>query len=162
MQEVSVTPDGKIREATLSDIDWLSKNLSKTETRNLEDSYGKSPREALEHGFKNSQCSGCLVYRGEPITMFGSIKVSESAGIVWSLSSSKPEDTPIFFVKATKVSLSIMGKNHKLLFNFVDASNSRRIAFLDAVGFEIIFLHPYFGMAKVPYYEFIRVSSSAW
>ena len=94
---------------------------------------------------------------GEVVCIIGVRNITDSIGQVWLLASPRIEKLSIPFLRNSRIVTELFTKDHKLLFNYVDARNKLHIKWLKWCGFTFINKHEKFGIEKRPFYEFVRI-----
>lgn len=148
----------EIRPAVESDIEWLAPRLRQADQDEIKALAGVTPEEALAVSFQSSTHRYTADWEGEPIIMFGAGPVIDGAGAVWLLGTDMVKTVRVPFLRESKRCLAGLHKDYPLLFNYVDARNTLHIRWLKWLGFKFINLHPKFGVARIPFYEFVRIS----
>lgn len=97
---------------------------------------GHTPIEALMQGYVWSECYSAKV-NGKTEAMFGvsSYKQPEGFGVVWYLGSDESFRHPITLVKGGREVIEKWFEKFKVLYNVVDARNTKHIAWLKHIGF---------------------------
>ena len=157
MDALNATAKYEIRSSVKSDIDWLAPRLRKADKAEIKAFAGVSPKDALTVSFVASTCRYTAEWEGEPIIMFGAGPVEEGVGAVWLLGTDMIKKVRVPFLRESKRCLEALHDEYPLLFNYVDARNTLHIRWLKWLGFTFINRHPEFGVARIPFYEFVRI-----
>tara|TARA_R110002020_G_scaffold433917_1_gene644029 strand:+ start:319 stop:804 length:486 start_codon:yes stop_codon:yes gene_type:complete len=160
MPDLDALPKVSIRKATIDDAFYLSSRLRKADLDEIEANSNREPTECLIEGLHTSQNCMVGVYNDTPFIMFGARKVTKNVGCVWALGSDDLLKAKVGFLRLSKSSLSLLHEDFPFLFNYVDARNTVHIRWIKWLGFKIINVHPKFGVAKIPFYEFVRLKSN--
>lgn len=152
----------EVRLATLEDAYSLAPRLRKQDVAEIAAYTGEDPFTALRDGLMFSTVCNALVRNGKPIAMGGvgplPIPGVKGVGAVWLLGSDEIADIQVEFLRMSRGWVDAMhGSDYPLLMNFVDARNARHIKWLKWCGFTFLRKHAEFGVAKKPFYEFVRL-----
>ena len=82
---------------------------------------------------------------GEVVCIIGVRSITNTIGQVWLLASPRIEKLSIPFLRNSRIVTELFTKDHKLLFNYVDARNKLHIKWLKWCGFTFINKHEKFG-----------------
>ena len=147
-----------IKVADEQDAIRLAKNLRKEDKQELK-AYGNLKyTEALKMGVEQSKIPLAIYDKeGQIVCLLGVRSINSSLGQVWLLASPRIEKLSIKFLRNTRTVADLLTKDHKLLFNYVDARNKLHIRFLKFCGFTFINRHEEFGYEKRPFYEFVKI-----
>lgn len=130
-----------LREATLADVELLSKNLR---DRDVEEclAHGVTPLQALSLGLTHSRSVYTLISpEGEPCGMLG---VGDSPlpglGAIWMLGSKDLERFPMTLVRQSKIVLDKLFNEtpYDGLYNYVYANNTLHVQWLKWLGFSLL------------------------
>ena len=147
-----------IKVADEQDAIRLAKNLRKEDKQELK-AYGiYNYDEALKVGVAQSKIP-LAVYdkEGKIVCLLGVRNINNRLGQVWLLATPQIEKLSVTFLRNTRLVADLLTKDHKLLFNYVDARNALHIKWLKWCGFTFINKHEEFGFGKKPFYEFVRI-----
>lgn len=147
-----------VREATVEDVDYLSTRLRKADLEEIAASSGCSPKSALVEGFRHSYKCRVGIYNNNPFIIFGARPVVKGVGAIWALGSDDLLKARMEFLRQSKGWLDIVHQDFPLLFNYIDARNTVHIRWIRWLGFKFINKHPEHGVAKLPFYEFVRIT----
>ena len=147
-----------IKVADEQDAIRLAKNLRKEDKQELK-AYGNFKYdEALKMGVAQSKIPLAIYDKeGKIVCLLGVRNINNRLGQVWLLASPRIEKLSIKFLRNTRTAADLLTKDHKLLFNYVDARNKLHIRFLKFCGFTFINKHEEFGFEKRPFYEFVKI-----
>tara|TARA_B100000795_G_C22698922_1_gene398789 strand:- start:71 stop:529 length:459 start_codon:yes stop_codon:yes gene_type:complete len=147
------------REATRQDVEELSEKMRKADAEEVMASSGLTPIQALTKGFELSKGLS-IIHKDELIGMFGVAEVGEDIGSPWMLGSDKiPEIKKDLLTQALDWVIRT-NKEYPLLVNYVDVRNKVAIRWLKFLGFSFVRKIPYYGVGRVPFYEFVRIDSN--
>jgi len=121
-----------------SDITELKDNLREEDIAECQ-ACGHTPLEALTIGYTWSECYSAKV-RGKTEAMFGvsGYNQPKGYGVIWYLGSDESFKHPIALVKGGREYTSKWLEKYDVLFNAVDARNTKHIAWLKHIGFTFI------------------------
>lgn len=95
----------------------------------------------------------------EPLAMMGDVPSTDISAAIWLLG------TPLVsrrhalsFVKGTAPALAGYQQRWPVLFNVVDERNTIHIRWLKRAGFTFIMRHPFWGVERRPFLEFVRTA----
>ena len=148
-----------IKVATIQDAINLSKDLRKEDIEEIKAYANIKPKEALILGIRTSKIPlGVFNQKGEIVSLCGVRSINSYLGQVWLLASPKIQDNfSMTFLRHCRAVADVLTKDHKILFNYVDARNELHIKWLKWCGFTFINKHEEFGFEKRPFYEFVRI-----
>ena len=142
-----------IRKTIFEDIDFLAPRLRFEDKREILDSTGLNPYQALSECFKCSEISLTIVdTKNIPVGMFG---VSED-GAIWLLATPDIKRIRFSFLRESRKVIDFLNQKYPKLWNYVDSRNQLHLRWLKWCGF--IFLRKVnHGVNKKPFYEFIKI-----
>ena len=113
-----------IKVADEQDAIRLSKNLRNEDEDEIK-AYGNiKPEEALKMGVSDSKIPLAVIdQEGEVVCIIGVRNITDSIGQVWLLASPRIEKLSIPFLRNSRIVTELFTKDHKILFNYVDARN---------------------------------------
>jgi hypothetical protein len=142
-----------IRKTISEDIEFLAPRLRYEDKREVLDSVGLTPYQALTDGFNLSQiCLTIVDTKNIPVGMFG---VSED-GAIWLLASPDIKRIRFSFVRESRKVVNLLNYKYKILWNFVDCRNELHLRWLKWCGFKFLRKINY-GVNQKPFYEFIKL-----
>ena len=142
-----------IRKTISEDIVFLAPRLRYEDKREVLDSVGLTPYQALTDGFNLSQiCLTIVDTKNIPVGMFG---VSED-GAIWLLASPDIKRIRFSFLRESRKVVNLLNYKYKILWNFVDCRNELRLRWLKWCGFKFLRKINY-GVNQKPFYEFIKL-----
>ena len=108
------------RLTTIEDLKFLAPRLRYEDKREVLDSVGLTPYQALTDGFNLSQiCLTIVDTKNIPVGMFG---VSED-GAIWLLASPDIKRIRFSFLRESRKVVNLLNYKYKILWNFVDCRN---------------------------------------
>jgi len=143
-----------IRKSTMQDIVYLKTRLRKHDIDEIWASSHLKPVEALTYSFYLSTI--CLtVIQGEPVGMFGLVEdpADENRAIIWMLGSERLNKVSREVIRDTKYIIDGFLDNYDVLFNHVDARNTKAIRWLRYLGADINDAEP-FGKEGLLFHRF--------
>ena len=142
-----------IRKTISEDIEFLAPRLRYEDKREVLDSVGLTPYQALTDGFNLSQiCLTIVDTKNIPVGMFG---VSED-GAIWLLASPDIKRIRFSFLRESRKVVNLLNHKYKILWNFVDCRNELHLRWLKWCGFKFLRKINY-GVNQQPFYEFIKL-----
>ena len=142
-----------IRKTIPEDIEFLAPRLRYEDKREVLDSVGLTPYQALTDGFNLSQiCLTIVDTKNIPVGMFG---VSED-GAIWLLASPDIKKIRFSFLRESRKVVNLLNYKYKILWNFVDCRNELHLRWLKWCGFKFLRKINY-GVNQKPFYEFIKL-----
>jgi hypothetical protein len=106
-------------------------------------------------GWDNSSRRWIIVDKyGNGVCMMGVRPINNDVGVPWLLGTDSLNDIKIFFMKISKIVISEMKKQFKLLVNFVDSRYDKSVKWLKWCDFKFDNDTVLFGTMKVPFYRF--------
>ena len=142
-----------IRKTIPKDIEFLAPRLRYEDKREVLDSVGLTPYQALTDGFNLSQiCLTIVDTKNIPVGMFG---VSED-GAIWLLASPDIKRIRFSFLRESRKVVNLLNYKYKILWNFVDCRNELHLRWLKWCGFKFLRKINY-GVNQKPFYEFIKL-----
>ena len=152
------SPNTYIRPAVEDDAFYLAERLRQADLDELKASSNHSPLEALLTGFHSSTRCFSGVHNKVPFIIFGACPVVEDVGCVWGLGSDDIHKARMGFLRLSNEGVEELQKDFPLLFNYVDKRNELHIRWLKWMKFKFINLHQDFGVGRLPFYEFVRIT----
>ena len=142
-----------IRKTIFEDIDFLAPRLRFEDKREILDSTGLNPYQALSECFNCSEISLTIVdTKNIPVGMFG---VSED-GAIWLLATPDIKRIRFSFLRESRKVVNLLNHKYKILWNFVDCRNELHLRWLKWCGF--IFINKQRrGVLNKNFYEFIKL-----
>lgn len=149
---------GRIVPATLEHAEAIAANVREADRLELLASSGTDPLTAMRRGLETTPETLTGLYDGEPACMFGVWPFSALGGMgaAWMIGS-RVLDRPGAQRALLRLSAPVVEywSEHypSLIYNFVDARNTRAIRWLRWLGFQFADPIPY-GVDKVPFLPF--------
>ncbi len=142
-----------VRDSVTADCIFLGPRLRPEDKRELAAVTKKEPTEALRIGLNaGAICKTALMQNEDdkwyPVGMFGitpdldAFGLGIRAGAIWYLGSSDIYRAQKDFMRLSRKWVEILMGQYDFLFNYVDARNTRHIAWLQRLGFEFINCDP--------------------
>ena len=145
-----------IRKTIPKDIDYLAPRLRYEDKREILDSVGLNPYQALSECFNCSEISLTIVdTKNIPVGIFG---VSED-GAIWLLATPDIKRIRFSFLRESRKVVNLLNHKYKVLWNFVDCRNELHLRWLKWCGFTFLRKLNY-GVNQKPFYEFIKLCVS--
>ena len=142
-----------IRKTIPKDIDFLAPRLRYEDKREILDSTGLNPYQALAECFNCSEISLTIVdTKNIPVGIFG---VSED-GAIWLLATPDIKRIRFSFLRESRKVVNLLNHKYKVLWNFVDCRNELHLRWLKWCGFTFLRKLNY-GVNQKPFYEFIKL-----
>ena len=142
-----------IRKTIFEDIDYLAPRLRFEDKREILDSSGSNPYQALTRGFNLSEiCLTIVDAKDIPVGMFG----VSSEGAIWLLATPEIKRIRFSFLRESRKVVNLLNYKYKLLWNFVDCRNELHLRWLKWCGFKFIRKVNH-GVNQQPFYEFIKL-----
>ena len=142
-----------IRKTISEDIDYLAPRLRFEDKREILDSTGLNPYQALRECFTCSEISLTIVdTKNIPVGIFG---VSED-GAIWLLATPEIKRIRFSFLRESRKVVNLLNKKYKILWNYVDCRNDLHLRWLKWCGFSFLRKINY-GVNQKPFYEFIKL-----
>ena len=141
------------RKTIYKDIDYLAPRLRFEDKREILDSTGLNPYQALTECFNCSDVSLTIVdTKNIPVGIFG---VSED-GAIWLLATPEIKRIRFSFLRESRKVVNLLNKKYTLLWNYVDCRNDLHLRWLKWCGFSFLRKVKY-GVNQKPFYEFIKL-----
>lgn len=141
------------RKTIYKDIDYLAPRLRYEDKREILDSTGLNPYQALTECFNCSDVSLTIVdTKNIPVGIFG---VSED-GAIWLLATPEIKRIRFSFLRESRKVVNLLNKKYTLLWNYVDCRNDLHLRWLKWCGFSFLRKVKY-GVNQKPFYEFIKL-----
>jgi hypothetical protein len=151
-----------LQPSVVSDAEFIARHMRPEDVQEIDAASGCSPESALLAGLQFSDV--CLtVHSDEPIAMMGvGASPNPSVGAIWMLSTPALERHATEFLRANKRT-AVLDNFHRLypvLWNHVDERNTKHIRWLKWLGFTFIMRHPFHGLQRRPFLEFVRINTN--
>lgn len=147
------------RDAKLEDVKELSKIMRQGDVDEVAASNGLTPYEALLLGYKLSAAISVLE-DGQIVAMYGCAHQGNGVGSPWMLGSDRVPHLKKELLTRPVEWLKEVNKEIPLLVNYVDARNKAAIRWLKFLGFTFVRCIPDYGVAGIPFYEFVRIDTN--
>ena len=138
MFNTMLAQDVEIRDSQLSDIFYLKSRLRQQDIDEIYASNHLTPAEALTYSFYLSK--RCLtIFRDEPVGMFGIVEdpTDSDKALIWMLGSDRMNKVARHIVGDAKDFIEQFMDSYEVLYNHVDARNTKSIRWLEHLGAEI-------------------------
>jgi len=147
-----------VRLAKIKDAVELAPKIREADVKEIKASDNATPLEALVLPFtyenNNKVKTFSIIGTGEEgvIGMFGVVPSDvEHHGVAWMLASDLLFNHTLRFLKECPFWVEEMGKDYKVLYNFVDKENEYAVRWLKFLGFKITAEEPQYGYGKIPF-----------
>lgn len=119
------------------------------------------PADALKKGLKDSLEPMTGLINNRPVCVFGVVpfEQDETIGAIWLMGTNDIFDHKVTFLRESVVWLDRLSKPFRAVCNVVDKRNTLHVRWLKWLGFSIITEIPEYGESKLPFYEFIKLST---
>lgn len=146
--------------ATHAHVAFLAPRLRDADLRELAAVRGRpDARAALLDGLNSPDPTYTALVDGEPVCMFGTAPSAfPEAGQVWLLGTDRLRQLSSIFLRQSRPWVSRLHARYPVLANCCDKRNDVHIRWLRWCGFTFIREHATFGVARVPFLEFVRIS----
>lgn len=149
------------RTATEEDCLFLAPRLREADVQEIKACSGEPPLAALLRGLRYSDTCFTLLLPGTdvPFAMAGVLPYPYEpiVGGVWMLATDALEHAKLPFLRRCQIVVDAMNHRWPVLTNVVDERNFTHIKWLKWLGFTFIRRHPTFGVAGIPFLEFVRI-----
>ena len=147
------------RPATLDDIDDLAPRIRLADVEEVYAIAKIGMHQALTMSFHDSlEVNSIVAPDGEVIGMFG---VTDSQDpllfSVWMLCSDRLPEISRPFLRQSKEWVKKKNASYPILYNYVDARNTKAIQWLKYLGFVFVQRMDNFGFGRKTFYEFVRI-----
>ena len=152
-------PGVEVRTSTLQDCLDLGPRLREEDCQEIEAVAGIDPTNGLVHSLLNSKACLTVTLEGAPVMMFGSGPLPEDdrVGMIWLLSSPELLTIAKPFLRHSNRFLALLAAPYDLVLHYVDCRNKIHLRWLRWLVFSFIANHEEFEVAKLPFYEVVRV-----
>lgn len=147
--------DYAVVEADLAHIERMLPIIRQADIEELWASNHVSPAYALTHGIRCSSAAWTGMVDGQPVCVFGVAPASllGSIGVPWMVGTYEIDRHAKAFLRRNKAYVERMSALYNYLVNYVDARNTRAIAWLKWLGFTLNEAQPY-GVEGLPFHRF--------
>ena len=141
--------------ATADHIEFIADHMREADVEEVWASAQLQPLEALRLSVMVSEQALTGTADGEPICIFGCGRKSllDTTGIPWLLGTDKIDRHAKGFMQRNKTIIKEWMERYELLENWVDSRNTKSVAWLRWLGFEIQEASPY-GAFGLPFHHF--------
>ena len=143
--------------ATIEHAHQLAPVMKAADREEVKAASGLEPLEVLLKSLELSEKAYAIVVGGEVIAIGGLVPLTRNVGIPWGLTSDKIALYPKQFCKIAKELIKGFHKSYPLLTNFCDAQNTTTIRWLKWGGFRFVATVLEFGVAKIPFVQFVSL-----
>ncbi len=141
-----------IRPSRHDDVLYLKDRLRKSDVDEIWSSVRLSPENALIHSRKGSPLCQTVLFHGNPVAMFG-VAPDINGSSAWFLSTDELDKMWLSFLRMSKTCIKMMLNEAPILYNWVDARNTRSVRWLKWCGAKVEDAKP-FGPDNLPYHFF--------
>lgn len=144
-----------VRDSVKADVLPMAKNLRQADIDEIWASHHLLPLEAMMKSYDSSLTCLSACINEEPFAMFGCTPENfiSSKGLIWMLATNRIAEVKSEFYKYSRFFVDILLEDYPLLYNYVDARNTRSIIWLKRIGAEIKEAKPH-GMDGLPFHYF--------
>jgi len=143
----------------LEDLAPLAERLRPEDVEEIKAARGVDPLVAIQFGLQVSD--PCFILGTPEDPYCGILGVTKTfipgAGGIWMLATPDLVKHQIKFLRGCKGALEELHDRYPVLWNCVDERNEVHIKWLRWLGFKFIMRHPYYGVEKRPFLEFVRI-----
>ena len=141
------------RQSIYDDCIYLAPLLRFADKREILDSVGLNPYQAIRQGFVLSEiCLTIVDTKDVPVGIFG----VGSDGAIWLLATPEIKRIRFSFLRESRKVVNLLNHKYKLLWNYVDCRNELHLRWLKWCGFKFLRKINY-GVNQKPFYEFIKL-----
>lgn len=144
-----------IRPSTKEDIYAIASHVRPADTDELYASAGSTPTEAMIFGLEQGEETYTGLIDDVPVCMWGVALESliGNVGMPWMVATTMADKHAMTFLRHCREDVTGVLSKYKKLFNYVDARNTKAIAWLKWLGFAIEEPAPY-GVLNMPFHRF--------
>lgn len=135
------------------DLERLCLFMREDDENEIVANSGGDPFDVLKYGMEVSEVCQAIYLDGNPIFIFGAL----SDGCIWAVGTDEIEDIWRPFLRHSKTVVNQLQADYPILYNCVDARNLVHIRWLKWLGFKFIKKHERYGVAEIPFWEFVRI-----
>lgn len=141
--------------ATLELIEAMEPHVRQADIEELRAAGGNTPGEAMREGLRMSMEAWIGLVDGEPICCFGvnAVSLLGRSGVPWMIGTDRIDRHAAGFLRRCRPVVQGWSESFDLLWNYVDARNTRAIRWLRWLGFEILPAQAY-GLLGLPFHRF--------
>ena len=132
----------------------LAPHMKQVDREEVKAASGLEPLEVLLKSLELSEKACAILAENEVIAMGGLVRLNETTGIPWALTSDKIGLYPKEFCKIIKGLIQEFHQRYPLLTNFCDVRNTTTIRWLKWCGFQFVSRIPEYGVIKTPFLQF--------
>ena len=144
-----------LRVATEEDANYLAPILRQCDKDEIKAHSNISAEDALIASIKLSELP-LVVVDHKPVAIFGVVPNGD-VGFVWLMATPDLQKIGFPFLRECMRVVQLFNDRYLVLSNFVDARNKLHIRWLKWCGFKFINKHKRYGVAQIPFYEFVRI-----
>lgn len=153
-----------VRQATRFDAANIAYQLRPEDDREVRAATGKHPKDVLPDGVVPGKTFvlEASIEQGMPgrmLAIFGVVKLSDELGCPWMVATPLLLAHQFYFLRHCKPWVDKLSSGFNCLANCVDARNELHIKWLKWCGFQFTKLHQEFGVAKIPFWQFEKVTN---
>jgi hypothetical protein len=123
------------RPSVIEDVQYLADHIREEDRQEVWHSDRKTPLEAFQIGFENSDEPFTIMWRGSPVGMFG-VSGENGIGIPWMLATDDLKKIRKSFLRECRSYVQRMHEKYPVLINMVWLKNEVHIQWLRWLGFE--------------------------
>lgn len=118
----------------------LSPNLRQADKDEIKAATGGLPLRSLVEGVKSSKQAWTLLYKGQPVFIFGVVDLGK-LGAVWALGAEFPREIRKPLLRYSKWWLEWLSRDFEYVGNLIDCRNTVHIRWLEWLGFTMCEAH---------------------
>jgi|TARA_R110000824_G_scaffold42914_3_gene125766 hypothetical protein len=135
-------------------LQYLAPRLRESDRLEIQASSGEDPLVALRRGVAGSRdASAVMLVGGEPIAVAGCATLGLDLGSPWALGTEEIREHKVAFLRASRKTVEVFGRDFNMLANYVDARNALTIHWLGWLGFTLDAPQPH-GVEGLPFHFF--------
>ena len=144
------------RLTTIEDLKFLAPRLRYEDKREILDSTGLNPYQAVSECFNSSEiCLTIVDTKNIPVGIFG---VTED-GAIWLLATPEINRIRFSFLRESRKVVNLLNQKYKILWNYVDCRNDLHLRWLKWCGFSFLRKINH-GVNQKPFYEFVKLCAT--
>lgn len=151
--------NGFTRTLLPSDVPVITQDLRRGDVDEVKAALGITPDAAIYSGLEwpGADTLAICLPDGKPVGCYGICPTEHRVGAVWMLASNDISKLHRQLLRESRKRIKYLAKDYDLIYNFTDARNTVHHRWIKWAGFSIINKIEQYGVAKLPFYEFVAI-----
>lgn len=138
----------------------LADDLRQSDLDEIKATTGQEPAVALVSSVMVSDHAWVILDGEDPIAAFGCAPSGDpQAALVWMLGSDRMDEpaNAVGILRQSRRYKDLMHRTYPILYNWIDARNTKSLRWLEWCGYEVLDTDPHYGVEELPFFLFAKV-----